>query len=250
MAVGCGTVCVFHVGGCAQADTAESRWDFFLGDMPHAPETGTDSPFKASISQVVCQRIKVASMWCDVLIGCGHAGVDYPTGDVAEGTEHAPQHEHQQRRQPVAQIASIEHMLEAAEVGLSAEVVEQVRVQPPVRTLHCPGDQSAAIWRIVNSKTEVTSMGCIPGARQLPAEGLAGRWRKAGQGQRAGGGTTHAGCCGCCEAEGDGACMAPAAPEASWEADAQEDGNILRLFRWRAQHAIRKVGQTVLAHRR
>lgn len=35
-----------------------------------------------------------------------------------------------QRRQPVAQIASIEHMLEAAEVGLSAEVVEQVLPAP------------------------------------------------------------------------------------------------------------------------
>ena len=41
--VAAGTVCVFHVGSCQEAareggSDEPPRWDFFIGDAPHAPE--------------------------------------------------------------------------------------------------------------------------------------------------------------------------------------------------------------------
>jgi len=42
--VGCGTVCSFHVGGAVEGSLGDQksvkRWEFFIGDCPHA--TGTD----------------------------------------------------------------------------------------------------------------------------------------------------------------------------------------------------------------
>lgn len=39
--VGCGKVCLFYVGGCAEFTTQDGgvpRWEFFIGDRPHHPE--------------------------------------------------------------------------------------------------------------------------------------------------------------------------------------------------------------------
>ena len=40
--LGAGTVCVFHVGGFMETSSQESagvpRWEFFIGDRPHAPQ--------------------------------------------------------------------------------------------------------------------------------------------------------------------------------------------------------------------
>ena len=36
--VGCGKVCLFYVGGCAEFTTQDGgvpRWEFFIGDRPH-----------------------------------------------------------------------------------------------------------------------------------------------------------------------------------------------------------------------
>lgn len=38
--VGCGKVCLFYVGGCAEFTTQDGgvpRWEFFIGDRPHHP---------------------------------------------------------------------------------------------------------------------------------------------------------------------------------------------------------------------
>ena len=94
----CGTVCAFHVGGAA---AGESRWEFFVGDLPHAHAAAPAAGSSAA--------------------GSG------PDGVVAE----------QSRRQPMAQVASIQDLLEAGEVGLSAEVVQQV-------SLLCTGPVRAA----------------------------------------------------------------------------------------------------------
>jgi hypothetical protein len=94
MAVACGTICAFHVGGAA----GENRWEFFVGDLPHAPAVGS---FTAST-------------------GPG----DGPGLAIALHS-----------RQPMAQVASIQDLLEAGEVGLSAEVVLQV--SPLCRACGC-----------------------------------------------------------------------------------------------------------------
>ena len=53
--VGCGTVCVFHVGGVltSMAKDAVPRWELFIADRPHAEEldgNGRRQPF-CQISQ-------------------------------------------------------------------------------------------------------------------------------------------------------------------------------------------------------
>ena len=42
--VGCGKVCLFYVGGCAEStmDGGVPRWEFFIGDRPHHPEPDAD----------------------------------------------------------------------------------------------------------------------------------------------------------------------------------------------------------------
>lgn len=68
---------------------------------------------------------------------CGLAEAGDPGEVQAESADQPLQEVHRQRLQPVAQIASIEHMLEAAEVGLSAEVVEQVPSAYPGASQMC-----------------------------------------------------------------------------------------------------------------
>ncbi|EIE21630.1 hypothetical protein COCSUDRAFT_56833 [Coccomyxa subellipsoidea C-169] len=38
VAVGCGNICAFHVGGTAETESSLGRWEFFIGDHPHLSE--------------------------------------------------------------------------------------------------------------------------------------------------------------------------------------------------------------------
>ena len=38
VAVGCGSICIFHVGGAADGDASSNRWEFFIGN--HHMTTG------------------------------------------------------------------------------------------------------------------------------------------------------------------------------------------------------------------
>ena len=42
VAVGCGSVCAFHVGGTPNGEMPRSRWEFFIGDRPHCAGASTD----------------------------------------------------------------------------------------------------------------------------------------------------------------------------------------------------------------
>ena len=54
--VGCGKVCLFYVGGCAEFTTQDGgvpRWEFFIGDRPHHP--GPDKHGRRPPIAQVCQ---------------------------------------------------------------------------------------------------------------------------------------------------------------------------------------------------
>lgn len=81
VAVGCGTICTFHVGGApSDGESCCARWEFFIGDRPH----------------------------------CAGLSID----------------ESSTERQPMDQIASIEHFLDPGEVAISSEVAQQVQLLP------------------------------------------------------------------------------------------------------------------------
>ena len=81
--VGCGKVCLFYVGGCAEFTTQDGgvpRWEFFIGDRPHHP--GPDKhgrrppiaqvpPSCICLQQSTALRLMVAtpSLICDLAIG-------------------------------------------------------------------------------------------------------------------------------------------------------------------------------------
>ena len=56
--VGCGEVCVFHAGGYNESSNQENsgvpRWEFFIGDRPHAPPVDK-SGMRPPIEQVSCR---------------------------------------------------------------------------------------------------------------------------------------------------------------------------------------------------
>ena len=59
--VGCGEVCVFHAGGYNESSNQENsgvpRWEFFIGDRPHAPPVDK-SGMRPPIEQVSCKGLK------------------------------------------------------------------------------------------------------------------------------------------------------------------------------------------------
>ena len=81
--VGCGKVCLFYVGGCAEFTTQDGgvpRWEFFIGDRPHHP--GPDKhgrrPPIAQVqppciclqqSSALCLMVATPSLICDLMIG-------------------------------------------------------------------------------------------------------------------------------------------------------------------------------------
>jgi hypothetical protein len=67
--VGCGTVCSFHVGGAVEGSLGDQksvrRWEFFIGDCPHA--TGTDALGRRQPMAQISQAEKHAKP-CQVVI--------------------------------------------------------------------------------------------------------------------------------------------------------------------------------------
>ena len=61
--VAAGTVCVFHVGGCHEEASggrdgdAVQRWEFFIGDRPHAPAASAAAGRQPMVQIAAADRI-------------------------------------------------------------------------------------------------------------------------------------------------------------------------------------------------
>ena len=61
--VATGSICMFHVGGCREkalcgrSEDSVPRWEFFMGDRPHAPATDAQGRRQPMVQLAAADRI-------------------------------------------------------------------------------------------------------------------------------------------------------------------------------------------------
>jgi hypothetical protein len=89
--VATGSICMFHVGGCREkalcgsSEDSVPRWEFFMGDRPHAPAVDAHGKHQPMVQLAAADCIVQSGSLCSKL--CGAASIAGSTSGMSSACD-------------------------------------------------------------------------------------------------------------------------------------------------------------------